>query len=315
MEHPFYGSWGYQMTGFFAPTSRQGTPDDLMFLIDTLHQKGVGVLLDWVPSHFPTDGFGISYFDGTHLFEHADPRQGFHPDWQSSIFNYGRREVTNFLVNSGLFWLEKYHADGIRVDAVASMLYLDYSRKQGEWIPNQPRRPGEPRSHRVPQAVQRAGLRPLPRHADVRGGVDRVARRLPADLPRRPGLRLQVGHGLDARHAEVLGRRPGQPQVAPQPADVPVGLRLHRELRPAAVARRVRPRQGVADQQDAGRRLAEAGQPAAACSRTSTPSRARSCCSWAARSASTRSGTTTPASTGTCCTTRPTPASPGWSAT
>ena len=236
-----------------------------MFLIDHLHRRGLGVILDWVPSHFPSDEHGLAYFDGTHLYEHADPRRGLPPRLAHA------RSSTTAVTRSAAscsrardHWLRTYHADGLRVDAVASMLYLDYSREEGEWIPNVHGGRENLEAVSFLRRLNEDVYRRAPRSPDLRGGIHGVADGVAPHGRRRPRIRVQVGHGLDARHAAAPPARADPPSLPPRRAHVPAGLRLLRELRAPAVARRGRPRQGLAPREDAGGRLATVRQPAAA---------------------------------------------------
>ncbi len=228
-----------------------------MAFVDALHRRGIGVILDWVPAHFPRDPHGLVYFDGTHLYEHADPRQREQADWGTLVFNYGRHEVANYLIGNALYWLERYHLDGLRVDAVASMLYLDYSKQPGQWLPN--RHGGNENLEAIAflRQLQRGRLPVPPGRDDDRRGVDVLADGLAPHVRGRARLRVQVEHGLDARRPRLHAAGPGPPEVPPQPAHVRPALRVARELRAPAVPRRGGPRQGLAPRQDAGRRLAE----------------------------------------------------------
>ena len=235
-EHPLDDSWGYQPIGLFAPTRRFGAPDGFARFVDRAHAAGLGVLLDWVPAHFPVDAHGLEHFDGAPLYEHADPRKGFHPDWNTAIYDFGRKEVANFLLANALYWVDRYHVDGLRVDAVASMIYLDYSRKAGEWLPNaeggNENRDAVAFLKRVNEAVygEFPGAMTIAEESTAYSGVSQ------ADQFRRPRLRLQMEHGLDARYARLHVARSDLPALEPRQDDVRPALRVHRKFRAADLA-------------------------------------------------------------------------------
>ena len=255
-EHPLDESWGYQPIGLFAPTRRFGEPAGFARFVDRAHAAGLGVILDWVPAHFPTDEQGLARFDGTALYEHADPRKGFQPDWNTAIYNFGRLEVANFLYCNALYWVDRFHIDGLRVDAVASMLYLDYSRREGEWLPNAD---GSKENREAIAFLRRANelvYGGFPGTVTIAEESTAFPGGFAADRPGRSRLRLQVEHGLDARHARLHVGRSNLSPLASQQDDLRAPLRFQRELRPADLARRSRARQRLGHWQDARRRMA-----------------------------------------------------------
>ena len=261
-EHPYDGSWGYHVTGYFAPISRFGSPDEFRYLVDELHKAGVGVIVDWVPGHFATDPWALQRFDGTALYEHEDPRLGWHPDWGSYIFNFGRNEVKAFLISNAFYWLEEFHIDGLRIDAVASMLYLDYSREAGQWVPNHYGGNENLEAVELLQRVNEHDYRRKPGIMMIAEESTSWPGRDPLDRPRRSRLRLQVEHGLDERLAALPGPRADLPAVPPPRDDVRDGVRVLGELRAADQPRRGRARQGLDVRAGAPGRVAQVRHPA-----------------------------------------------------
>ena len=261
-EHPFGGSWGYQVSSYFAPTSRFGHPDDFRYLVDTLHRAGIGVIVDWVPAHFPKDEWSLAQFDGTALYEHPDPLLGEHPDWGTYVFNFGRSEVRNFLVANATFWLEEFHVDGLRVDAVASMLYLDYSRKPGQWRPNQY---GGRENLDAISFLQEANATAYRRTPGIMMIAEESTAWPGVTAPTDGnglgfGLKWNMGWMNDT--LRYLAEQPDPPALPPQRDHLLDGLRLLRAVRPAHQPRRGRARQGLPVRADARRPLAEAGRRA-----------------------------------------------------
>ena len=309
MAHPFTGSWGYQVTGYFAPSPRFGSPDDLRAFVDRLHGQGIGVILDWVPAHFPRDDFALARFDGTALYEHDDPRRGAHPDWGTLVFNYGRHEVRNFLVANALYWLREYHADGIRVDAVASMLYLDYSREEGEWVPNEFGGNEDLDAVALPQGAQRGASTGASR-ASISAAEESTAWPGVSRPTYLGGLGFGFKWNMGWMH-DTLGyfqQDPVHRRYHHHELTFSLVYAFTRELRAPALPRRGRARQGLAVRR---RCPATAGRSSPTCAR-STPTcgrtPARSCCSWARSSPRSASGATSARSTGTCSRAPTTPA-------